>query len=83
MDRRALLPVSASFAETGIVAGTLLFALMAASNVFTGELLLWQSLSTGHRGIEEISGAVGGRAWRVRLPCSFFATSQLTDCVHS
>ena len=70
---RALLPVAASFAETGIVAGTVLFVLIALANVYSNELLLWQSYATGHTEMEEVSGAIGGRAWRVSTaenPCA-------------
>ena len=70
---RALLPVAASFAETGIVAGTVLFVLIAVANVYSNELLLWQSYATGHTEMEEVSGAIGGRAWRVSTaenPCA-------------
>ena len=63
--RRAILPVAADFAETGVLASTILCFVVALANAYTTDLLLWQAHATACHEYELVALAVGGRWWKV------------------
>lgn len=63
--RRAILPVAADFAQTGVLASTVLCLVVAWANVYTTDLLLWQAYATGCLEYELVALSVGGRWWKV------------------
>ncbi|KAK9824690.1 hypothetical protein WJX72_012426 [[Myrmecia] bisecta] len=66
----SVLPPGYAFAMTGVVAGFAITGVVAAANMYTSDLLLWQSYWTRKKEFSSISRAVGGRPWQVATELS-------------
>ncbi|KAK9810574.1 hypothetical protein WJX73_001484 [Symbiochloris irregularis] len=68
----AQLLLSAAFAQTGVIAGTVFMIITAAANCWTSNKLCWQAYYTGQVDYESLSYAVGGRAWKIITEIAVF-----------
>ena len=67
-SRSSILPVPFAFARTGVLLGLCTMLVVGLCNTYTSTLMLRAAALTGHDSYEGVAYAVGGRAWKARMP---------------